>query len=250
MSWIMRTCDGCGREVAARSATLRILCLACHPGDLPMSEQEAETWPNADEVNAGCDRAIAEARAAVIHVPPMPTDLPAQPDTDKKAVYELAARAFMANVPKTQHNHWDETMRWQRDHPRFRAAIDAARAPLLAQLAAARAGVQTRDTENARLTEELQHVHEDVLGDAKHEVNRLIAALQVCEFVLHRVDPTDAEQHAGQQAAGAWITEWLPAEVLDDLADFAYSTVDQRKPSTVHDRSCVNHRAETTPPAR
>jgi hypothetical protein len=65
----MRTCDGCGRDVAARSATLRILCLACHPGDLPMSEQEAETWPNPDEVNAGCDQAIAEARRKVDSAP-------------------------------------------------------------------------------------------------------------------------------------------------------------------------------------
>lgn len=43
--WVGRNCDGCGQRVAARSATMRVLCHTCHPGDLPMSEAEAADWP-------------------------------------------------------------------------------------------------------------------------------------------------------------------------------------------------------------
>lgn len=34
--WTDRQCDGCGRSVAARSKTARVLCVVCHPADLPL----------------------------------------------------------------------------------------------------------------------------------------------------------------------------------------------------------------------
>lgn len=38
MSWYPRTCDGCGMRLAARTADpqVRVVCLACEPGDLPL----------------------------------------------------------------------------------------------------------------------------------------------------------------------------------------------------------------------
>jgi hypothetical protein len=70
-------------------------------------------------------------------------------------VYEAAARAFMANVPPTLHNHWDETMRWERDHPPFRRAVDRVwrdgRAPLLAEIDRLRHQLRCADARIAEL---------------------------------------------------------------------------------------------------
>ncbi len=49
------------------------------------------------------------------------------------------------------------------------------------------------------------------------EVKRLRAALRLCEHVLHRAEPTDAQIHAAQQASGAYDTDWTVADVEDDL---------------------------------
>ncbi len=49
------------------------------------------------------------------------------------------------------------------------------------------------------------------------EIERLTAALKVCGHALHRVDPTDGEVHAAQQASGAPWTDWTPAELADDV---------------------------------
>jgi hypothetical protein len=55
--------------------------------------------------------------------------------------------------------------------------------------------------------------------------DRLAKALQVCEHTVHRVDPTEAELHAAQQASGAYATDWRPEYVHDDLPDFEYREV-------------------------
>lgn len=68
----------------------------------------------------------------------------------------------------------------------------------------------------------------DVAWDLVREVKRLRSALQVCEHVAHRVEPSDAEHHAAQQASGAYCTEWVPAEVFDDLPDFEYRIEETR----------------------
>lgn len=62
----------------------------------------------------------------------------------------------------------------------------------------------------------------DVAWDLVHEVKRLRLALQVCEHIAHRAEPTDAEHHAAQQASGAWWTQWVPAEVGNDLPGFEF----------------------------
>jgi hypothetical protein len=38
--WADRRCDGCGRSVAARSKVARVLCVVCHPADLPLGPHE------------------------------------------------------------------------------------------------------------------------------------------------------------------------------------------------------------------
>jgi hypothetical protein len=38
--WADRKCDGCGRSVAARSKVVRVLCVVCHPADLPLGPHE------------------------------------------------------------------------------------------------------------------------------------------------------------------------------------------------------------------
>lgn len=69
-----------------------------------------------------------------------------------------------------------------------------------------------------------EHLRErdDEIKAARAEVERLRAALQVCEHVLTRAEPTDDQLHAGQQAAGAPYTDWTPERVWDDLPDFKY----------------------------
>lgn len=60
------------------------------------------------------------------------------------------------------------------------------------------------------------------LADALERADRLTKALQVCEHVAHRAEPTDAEVHAAQQASHAYWTDWQSRHVHDDLPDFVY----------------------------
>lgn len=59
------------------------------------------------------------------------------------------------------------------------------------------------------------------------EVDRLRKALQVCEYVVHRVKPTDAEVHAAQQASGAYCTDWQPDHVRDDLTEDQFQYLEE-----------------------
>lgn len=63
------------------------------------------------------------------------------------------------------------------------------------------------------------------LADERMLTERLAKALQVCEHTLHLVNPSSADIHAAQQASGAWVTDWRPDEVYDDLPEFAYATI-------------------------
>lgn len=194
-------------------------------------------------------------RTEAAPIPSSHTDGTAAP----AAVYEVAARAFMSNVPKTRHNHWDDTMRWQRDNRPFRRAVDAVWAAALSHVQAETAAAIAKITEERDLAiahdtqpyptadaynaacaalhkhreradkaeAEIRDLHETKLVEAHHEIERLGKALRVCEHVLSRAEPSDAQLHAGQQAAGAYVTEWLPDDVFDDLPDFEYPSVDQ-----------------------
>lgn len=88
--------------------------------------------------------------------------------------------------------------------------------------------VAEADAHAARLKAEVARVREMCarqgleMHDLRDRAERLGRALQVCEHVLHRVEPTAAETHAAQQAAGAWRTDWRPEYVHDDLPDFQY----------------------------
>lgn len=68
----------------------------------------------------------------------------------------------------------------------------------------------------------------DALDAERAEVERLHAALQVCEHAVHLLVPSPAQAHAAQQASGAWCADWRPEDVRDDLPDFVYVPGDQR----------------------
>jgi hypothetical protein len=46
--WFARKCSGgCGRELAARTddPAIKVMCTACHPGDLPFSPDDGSAVP-------------------------------------------------------------------------------------------------------------------------------------------------------------------------------------------------------------
>lgn len=102
------------------------------------------------------------------------------------------------------------------------AAVDNV-AALLADLDRVTAERDEALDQSRRIRAELVHWRTVIAAEVTADRDRLAAALRVCEYVLNRyTEPTDAETHAGQLAAGAWATDWTPERVLEDLPDWQY----------------------------